>query len=364
MIDNDQQYDEENVAVSNSIARIRTQVRDLSEEVSEASDVILESIKDVGCFTKGEEILNLASAQLHQIMNAKPKRWYDKIPFLSSTTSVIQRSLDRSRSIKENIENLFGALDDSTDQLKNTSRPFFQLYRTLQEAIENGDALVTAIETELETVEDHYERMLLESLQRQLRSINLVNQENFKQVDMQLRSSGALITNLGEIKPLIKGMLSSQTALAVQNARNVKLEETIEVVGTTINKLVKTNVSETNKTAIDALRLSTKPLIEKETIQHIETEHIDFSKKFVETVKEIKENTTEYVKQLESTTLQLTSNSTQLLIENAADQIKAAETKNTIITDVAKDSEAIDEAAKNLQDDLDSENTKEVPNNL
>lgn len=310
-------YDEENIAVSESIAKIRSQVRELSDSVSDASDLILENIKDTDCFTKGEDILNLASAQLNQIMNEKPKKWYDKIPFVSDTTKVIQRSLDRSRSIKDNIEHLFGALDDSADQLKTTSRPFFDLYKTLEEAISNGDKLVEVIDEELQTNEDNYEKMILESLQRQLRSISLVNRENFKQVSMQLQSASALITNLGEIRPLIKGMLSSQTALAVQNARNVKLKETIDVVGNTVNNLVQTNVSETNKTAIDALKLSTRPLIERKTIEHIETEHIDFAKEFTETVKGIKRDTKAYLEQLDATTKQLTSHSPQLLIENA-----------------------------------------------
>lgn len=319
--------DQDNIELSAIMGSIREQVRQLNDSVAEASDTILDKVEVADAQkSAGNRILQDAAHQLDELQNQSVEvKWYHRL--FGKSKDAVKASIEKSRSLRGNIDRMFSALGSAADNVENSTKPFFQLRSSLQDSLNKSAVILTAINEHLASEGvDAYEQMMLESLRAEITSIQTVAQNTLTQVEMSIRSSSALLTNLKEMRPLVKGMISSQTTLSVQNAKNRELEKTMDVVGKTVNELVKTNVSETNKTAIDALRLSTRPMIARGTIEHVGQENVKFANDFKNEVIRIRNDMRGYMTALNETEALVSGNTTSLMIEAARTEEKQAET--------------------------------------
>lgn len=303
---------------------LKKQIQVMNSKSNDVSDTILSSIRTKDDSENMEKTLTEALSALNEITSDNKGGLLSdiasKIPFAKKAKTEAHKIIVRNLSLKENVDNIFKAMDSAKRQVEIDLERLKALAETLDSATADGKLILDELDGLMHESEDVMYRLSVESLQRQLLSINLINKQTSDQVMLQTRSSLMMSTNLNEIQPLLKGMLSCQTALAAQTARNARMQKITDVVTETVNATIKHNTMRTNEIVLKTMKQSYTPLIDKETLDFVAQESDKFSKDAVTAIEELKVGMQQYMDVVRhSTSLIESQHHKRLLLSSKSD---------------------------------------------
>ena len=272
-----------------------------NSEIKEYQDLLLSAVNKIREVTGYQDTSE--QGFLERIVN--------KLPFLSKGVkkSFIEK-YDENITLKESIDVIFESLERSLEATEKDLKTLNKLKNNLESNIEKCNKIIHEIDVEIKTINDEMELNRLNSVQRELKSIVLVNTNTLKQIKSQLMISIGLADQTREIKPILKNLLQTQTLLALQNARLAQANEVRELISETVNEFILKNNNDTQQSILDAIEFAGGTVIKKETIDELGSQNETFiaelnskTKTLIESKKEFDKTLNNTIKKIEKTKL-------------------------------------------------------------
>lgn len=244
------------------------------------------------------------------------KRLGQNFGFIKKIQKTVEEKFIENATLQDNIDRIFESLEGSIQATEKDINTLGHLQESLKRSVGLGVELIEEIEIMLgelgDTDEDLIEKSKLEGLMRELKSINLVNNNTANQISAQITTTSAMATNLREVRPILKNLIKSQTLVALQNARMGQAKEVRDLVAGVVNEFVTKNNEATQATILDAIEYSGKTVIKQETVTTLGTQHDTFVKELRHIVTDLNRQKLEYTKTVDRVTAQLGQGLTEL----------------------------------------------------
>lgn len=237
------------------------------------------------------------------------KKLGNNFGFIKKIQKSVEEKFIESATLQDNIDRIFESLEGSIQATEKDVDTLAQLQYSLKDSVGLATELIVEIEVMMselgDTDEDMMEKSKLDGLMRELKSINLVNNNTANQLSAQITTTGALATNLREVRPILKNLMKSQTLVALQNARMGQAKEVRDLVAGVVNDFVTKNNQTTQETILDAIEYSGKTIIKQETVAALGTQHDAFVKELRHIVTDLNKAKLEYTRTVDHVTNKL-----------------------------------------------------------
>lgn len=306
------------------------EIKDSLEKINKKSEEISMRLLSKST-TKSSDTHNQALTKAVLVLKdlmpkSKSQTWLDKvttkIPFWNKMAEDVQKTVVENQTTMETIEQIFHALDSATDEMNEDVETLSLLMDSLDDSIDHSQLLKGKVSDKLEALlsekrPSRMEKFALESCMKTLASIELINGQTADQIEAQLTSVEALSMKITEIKPLLKGMFAIQSAVATQNARNERVQNTTEVITDAINEMIVSTNEESYKTLHNTIRQSQDQIIKETTVKQVGDQAVENSKKFKKLLSDLSQEQKKYLVTLESTNQKLKKNSLNQIAYNS-----------------------------------------------
>lgn len=266
------------------------------------------------------------------------KKLGNNFGFIKKIQKSVEEKFIESATLQDNIDRIFESLEGSIQATEKDVDTLAQLQYSLKDSVSLAIELIAEIEVMMgelgDTDEDMLEKSKLDGLMRELKSINLVNNNTANQISAQITTTGALATNLREVRPILKNLMKSQTLVALQNARMGQAKEVRDLVAGVVNDFVTKNNQTTQDTILDAIEYSGKTIIKQETIVALGTQHDAFVKELKHIVVDLNKAKLEYTRTVDSVTNKLGQGLSELPRLMAGDTTSTAKRLGNAGTDI------------------------------
>lgn len=308
----------ENV-MNSKLEEIKSRVQGINTRTSSISSTILEKSKTKDVDT-ADKLLTEAVVSMEKFMpKSGASGWFkafvSKLPFAEKIMTNIEKTVVDNLSAQESMEKLFKSFDKAIDLMNEDVNEMHSLMVALDESKLENEQISVEIEKELQSLiaENKKENGMvifsLKQMKTELASISMVNKQTADTIDAELACAEAMTTKLTEIKPYLSSILSAQLALAAQNSKNKRVQETTNVLTTLVNDIVLEQNKSSQESIRETLKLTQAPVIKQATLVNLEKQMVEDANAMKKLVVDLQKSNQEYLKIQEKTLKQIESHS-------------------------------------------------------
>ena len=148
-------------------------------------------------------------------------------------------------------------------------------------------------------------------------SIQLINKKTADNIENQLNVSEMLTLKISESSPLLKDMVTSQSALGASNRNNENVRESFKAIQDMINLMVIDQQKQTHDSLVETIKLSNSQIIKQQTLIDLKELQVKQANDLRKVIIDTNKNLIDYQKTQQDSINTLMNNSYSNIVNNA-----------------------------------------------